>query len=102
MDSSSKKKQRDRTPEGEPELFRSMVSDVDPIPQDRIAPYRPEIDSSAEQRRRDEREVMGEIMDDPRDAASFGSGDELTWLKNGYPRIILRRLRRCGKPLFSE
>jgi DNA-nicking Smr family endonuclease len=83
-------------------LFREMVPGVSALKQDRVAPYRPARKPDARQRLRDEQKVMDELLGDSDDDASFGSGDELSWLKDGCPPKLLRHLRRGRYTVQAE
>lgn len=78
------------------ELFRSALADVTPItPHGRIvpAPLRPPPIPLS--RLRDEREVIHESLHDPiRWDEAIENGEELSFVRTGLSRQILRRLRR--------
>jgi DNA-nicking Smr family endonuclease len=80
--------------EDDQSLFSDMVTGVTRLRQDKVEPHRAPRKPTAEQKRRDQRRVMDELLDHTADAASVGSGDEISWLKNGYPRKLLRQLRQ--------
>ncbi len=76
--------------------FRAAVADVEPLaePRRRAAPRRlaaPE----ARQRRRDERAALAESLAGPMSVDdALDTGEELSYLREGYPRDMLRKLRR--------
>lgn len=76
--------------------FRAAVADVEPLaePRRRAAPRRlaaPE----ARQRRRDERAALAESLSGPASVDdALDTGEELSYLREGYPRDMLRKLRR--------
>ena len=76
------------------EIFRRAMADVTPLqPLDRIEPEQRKTPARAFQQERDDREALESLMDfgDPED---IETGEELLWLKPGYPPRTLRRLRR--------
>jgi DNA-nicking Smr family endonuclease len=85
---SSKKKSRDY------DAFREAMAGVKPLrASDRIEPVPRRTPARPEQREKDERSVMKELMvfDDPE---SLETGEELLWLRPGHAPRLLRRLRR--------
>jgi len=69
---------------------------------DKIAPYRKKIKPIAQQRLADDSRVMEELLSSDDESSSFFSGDELTFLRDGYPRRILRKLRRGEYAIQEE
>jgi DNA-nicking Smr family endonuclease len=78
------------------ELFRSALTDVIPItPHGCIVPVPNRPPPIPLSRMRDEREVIYESMHDPiRWDEATENGDELSFVRPGLSRLILRRLRR--------
>lgn len=78
------------------ELFRAAVPDVTPItPHGRIVPPPSRPPPIPLSRLRDEREVIYESLHDPiRWDEATENGDELSFVRPGLSRQILRRLRR--------
>lgn len=78
------------------ELFRSTLPDVTPItPHGRITPSPTRPPPIPLSRMRDEREVMFESLHDPiRWDEDTETGEELSFVRPGLSRQILRRLRR--------
>jgi DNA-nicking Smr family endonuclease len=78
------------------ELFRSALTDVIPItPHGFIVPTPNRPPPIPLSRMRDEREVIYESMHDPiRWDEATENGDELSFVRPGLSRLILRRLRR--------
>ena len=83
-------------------LFRDMVTGVTQLKQDKVEPYRAPRKPTPEQKIRDQRRIMDKLLDHTADAASIGSGDEISWVKNGYPRKLLRQLRRGHYTIQEE
>jgi DNA-nicking Smr family endonuclease len=75
------------------DLFRKTVGDVRRLDGDHPEPYRAPRPPRAEQRRRQEREIVEGLLDHPADAV-IESGDELVFLRPGVQQRLLRRLRR--------
>lgn len=79
---------------GDSEIFREAMADVTPLPGDgRIEPAPARTPPRAVQQARDDRQVLRELMD-LSNLESVETGEELLWLKPGYPPRMLRRLRR--------
>lgn len=77
-------------------LFRATLTDVTPIsPHGRIIPPPNQPPPVPLSRLRDEREVIYESLNDPiRWDEATENGEELSFVRPGLPRLILRRLRR--------
>ena len=77
-------------------LFRSTLADITPItPHGRVLPSPPRLPPIPLSRMRDERDVMYESLHDPvRWDEETENGDEISFLRAGLSRQILRRLRR--------
>ncbi len=79
------------------ELFRAAVADARPLKAEaRVeqGPARPA--PVPRQRQRDERAVMEELLDppEPGEDLELETGEELRFLRDGYPPRLLKRLRR--------
>lgn len=74
--------------------FDDLIDGVKKMPQDKITPYRPKVKPVPTQRLADDENVMRELLEADDESASLESGDELTYLKTGYPPRLLKRLRR--------
>ena len=76
--------------------FRDAVADVEPIAQPRRqAPPRRSAAPLPRQTRRDERAALAETLAGPVSVDdALESGEELSFLREGYPRDTLRKLRR--------
>ncbi|OGA18802.1 MAG: hypothetical protein A3I63_08885 [Betaproteobacteria bacterium RIFCSPLOWO2_02_FULL_66_14] len=76
--------------------FRQAVADVAPLEhRDRHSLKGPPPAPHAVQRRRDEQAALQESLHGPISIDdSLDSGEELTYLRDGMPRTVLRRLRR--------
>lgn len=77
-------------------LFRSTLADITPItPHGRVLPSPPRLPPIPLSRMRDERDVMYESLHDPvRWDEETENGDEISFIRAGLSRQILRRLRR--------
>ncbi|MBT8062458.1 MAG: SMR domain protein [Xanthomonadales bacterium] len=77
------------------DLFRLEFEDVQPlnsVPRSDSRPPRPA--PAARQRQLDEQAVLTELLESPSDPAEFETGEELLFLRSGYQRRYLTRLRR--------
>ncbi len=87
-----------RLPDDERDLFRESMSDVDTHNDNRVKPYRPNIDPRPRQTERDEREVVDNLLSDlpfmDEHADDMETGEELLFARAGLQRTVLRRLRR--------
>jgi len=75
-------------------LFKDTLNGVKPLEQNRVAPYRAPKSTQALQRQADDRRVMQELLEESDELVSFHSGDELKFLRDGYPPRLIKRLRR--------
>ena len=83
-----------RKKHGEIDLFRQAMSDVTPLPaHGRIEPELPKPPARAFQQALDDQAALRELFDD-RYLDGIETGEELLWLKPGYPQRVMRRLRR--------
>lgn len=77
------------------ELFRAEAADVRPLA---AQPRAPSATAPPEprplQRERDERAVLQELLDDPGPLDGLETGEELQFLRPGYQKRYLSRLRR--------
>jgi DNA-nicking Smr family endonuclease len=77
------------------ELFRQAMTGVTPLGHDdRIEPTPMNTPASALQREIDEKAVLKESMRPVADPAELETGEEILFLRPGYQKRILRRLRR--------
>jgi DNA-nicking Smr family endonuclease len=77
------------------DAFREAVRDVKPIaPVNRVAPYRPPAPPLPSRRADDEHAVLDELARALDDGGDFDWEEELSYLRPGLPRDILRKLRR--------
>jgi len=82
--------------------FADAMSSTKRLHTDKVAPYRKKVAPIAKQSQADELRVMEELLSFDDEASSFASGDELTFLRNGYPLKILRKLRRGDYSIQEE
>jgi len=87
-----------RLPDDDRDLFRESMSDVDTHSDNRVAPYRPNIDPRPRQTEQDEREVVDSLLSDfpfmDTYTDDMETGEELLFVRPGLQRTVLRRLRR--------
>jgi len=77
------------------DAFRKAVADVSPLNQpNRAPPHMKRPPAIAVQRKRDEEAVLQELLSPLDDLAELETGEELIFLRSGYPPRVLRRLRR--------
>jgi DNA-nicking Smr family endonuclease len=75
--------------------FSQLVGDVTPLPAfDRIEPVPKRTPAQALQREKDDQEVLRELLQAPDHLHEAETGEELLFLRSGYQKQILRRLRR--------
>lgn len=82
--------------------FADLMSSTKRLHTDKITPYRKKIPPIAKQSQADELRVMEELLSFDDEISSFESGDELTFLRNGYPQKILKKLRRGDYAIQEE
>lgn len=87
-----------RLPDDDRDLFRESMNDVDVHNDNRVAPFRPNIDPRPKQTERDEREVVDSLLSDfpfmDEYVGDVETGEELMFARTGLQRTVLRRLRR--------
>jgi DNA-nicking Smr family endonuclease len=75
--------------------FRKAMTGVTPLKaHDRIEPIPKKTPPRAVQREKDDREVLRELLDDNGAITELETGEELLFLRSGYQKNLLRRLRR--------
>ena len=83
-------------------LFRQEVKDARPLRvTPRAASDRPRPPARARQRERDEQAVMKDLLLDPGPEEGLETGEELLYLRPGYQKRYLQRLRR-GHYAFAD
>jgi DNA-nicking Smr family endonuclease len=84
-----------RMPSTDIEDFRTAVSGVRPLkPDNRLEHRLPRPRAVPLQLHRDEKSVLHELLQPVDDPADLETGEELLYLREGYPPRLLRRLRR--------
>ena len=79
----------------DPDEFRAAMSGVRPLKPDNRQVFPAEKPAAIpRQTRLDEQAVMDQLLDDPGDHPGLETGEELLFLRPGYPPRLLRRLRR--------
>ena len=73
--------------------FADLMSSTKRINSDKVPPYRKKIQPVAAQKHADDKRVMEELLAEDDETSSFLSGDELTFLRDGYSKQILKKLR---------
>lgn len=83
-------------------LFQQALGGVNKLEQNRITPHRRSLDTTPRQRLLDNERVLDELLDESDETTSFESGDELQFVKNGYPHRLLKKLRRGDYAIQDE
>jgi len=83
-------------------MDRLLGFGVKPLKQDKITPYRGVIDTTPRQRLLDNQRVMDELLAESDESASYESGDELKFLRNGFSTRLLKKLRRGDYAIQDE
>ena len=84
------------------DTFRKAVADVNPLsPPNRAPPHLKRPPAIALQRELDEKAVLKELLLPLDDPAELETGEELIFLRSGYPPKTLRRLRRGHYSVFN-
>jgi DNA-nicking Smr family endonuclease len=82
-------------PSGDKGDFRTAMSGVQPLRSDNRLVHQMQKPSPVpQQRRRDEASVLRELLQPIDDPVELETGEELLFLRPGYPPRLLRRLRR--------
>lgn len=82
-------------PSSDKDDFRTAMSGVQPLRSDnRLVHQLRKPSPIPQQRRRDEASVLRELLDPIDDPVELETGEELLFLRPGYPPRLLRRLRR--------
>jgi len=76
------------------ELFRSSVGPVKRVRHDRVQPGGKRPAPIARFRKRDEEQVIQDLLSDHYDASELETGDELIFARPGLQHRLLKRLRR--------
>lgn len=83
-------------------LLGEQQAAVTPLKQDKITPYRKPLDPIPRQRLLDDQQVLQELMGQSDESTSFESGDELKYLREGFPPRLLKKLRRGDYAIQDE
>lgn len=77
------------------ELFREAVKGIKPLKSEpRVIAASPRPPALPRQRENDERAVLRELLEDPGDEEGLETGEELLFLRSGFQKRFLSRLRR--------
>jgi DNA-nicking Smr family endonuclease len=85
----------------DPDLFRQAVRDARPLRQDRVGPHRARRKPVPQQRERDEREVVANLLSDDYHP-DIETGEELLFVRNGVQQRLLRKFRRGQFAIEAE
>ena len=83
-----------RNNEDEDAEFRRAVADAEPLEQRKKVVHRRAVPPLPRQRLRDERAALAESLGPLSIDDALDAGNELVYLQDGYPRDVLRKLRR--------
>ena len=84
------------------ETFDGLLGGVRPLKQDKVAPYRKPLLPIPRQRILDDERVLEELLEESDETASYESGDELKYIRSGYPSRLLKKLRRGDYAIQDE
>ena len=84
------------------QLLAGQIAGINKLKQDKIAPYRKPLDPIPRQRLLDNERVLQELLDESDESASFESGDELKFLREGHSSRLLKKLRRGDFSIQDE
>ncbi len=76
------------------QLFRSAVGPVKPLRHDGVSEQKGRPAPTPVQTRRDEQQVIRDMLSEERDPAELETGEELLYARPGLQHGVLRRLRR--------
>jgi len=93
---------RDEDRDDDTSLFRAAMADVQRLDHDQAPSQPPRPPPVPRQRERDEQQVMHELLDGPLDPSDVETGEELTFLRAGVQKRVLRRLRRGHYAVQAE
>ena len=74
--------------------FGDLLSDVRPLKQDRVAPFRRRRKPVPEQKRLDEQAVVDSLLSAETESSELETGEELLFSRPGIQHGVMRRLRR--------
>ncbi len=83
-------------------VFRAALDDTAPLKQDRVMPHRRRPRPLPTQSRRDEAEVMANLLHGGPDLASIETGEELVFARPGVRASVMRKLRRGEYSVSAE
>jgi DNA-nicking Smr family endonuclease len=84
-------------------LFQEAMMNVKPLKKKNFLPPKsPKLKPIPKQLYRDEAAIFQDMLSDIYDPSDFETGEELTYLKDGVQRSILRKLRRGHYSVLAE
>lgn len=84
------------------ELFRTEVTDVQPLGHDRAPPHTLRPPPVPFRTMEDEHNVLADMLSDDTDLTDLETGDELLFARDGVPRKTMRKLRRGQYSVEAE
>ncbi|MFQ5935347.1 MAG: Smr/MutS family protein [Acidiferrobacterales bacterium] len=82
--------------------FLDWISDVRPIKQDRVTPFRALRAPVPEQSNRDAEDVMQNLLSGQHDPAEIETGEEVLYVRSGVRPATVRKLRRAHYAIEAE
>jgi DNA-nicking Smr family endonuclease len=99
----TRKKDPDKSPEDDVDLFRRVMGDAKPLEQTEKAPKpRPKIRPTARFSRQDEKEVLRESLESDIDETETGAGESLRFHRPSVGRRTMRKLARGNFSVQDE
>lgn len=83
-------------------LFEEMMSEVRPLSQDKIGPYRKKVPARPVKRQEDDEQVIKDMMSDPMSLDELETGEELLFSRPGIQTNVVRKLRRGQYSIEAE
>lgn len=84
----------DNPPEDDKYLLQQAMEGVRPLSQDKITPYKHRPRPYPHQTRKEQQQVIKDMMSDPLDPCDVETGEELLFTRTGLQRQVFRKLRR--------
>lgn len=91
-----------RLPDAERILFRSSVGEVVPVRDDKVPPAKPPPRPTPLQTRKDEAQVLKEMLSDHWEHCGLETGEELWFARTGLQHRVLQKLRRGQYSIAAE
>ena len=83
-------------------LFKEMMNEVRPLPQDKVGPYRKKPPARPIKRQEEDNQVLKDMMSDPITLDDLETGEELLFSRPGIQTNVVRKLRRGQYSIEAE